>query len=29
MAVVIESDGKDTLHESVQPHGDLDSLYTR
>ena len=26
MAVVIESDGKDTLHESVQPHGDLDSL---
>ena len=25
-AVVIESDGKDTLHESVQPHGDLDSL---
>ena len=26
MAVVIESDGKDTLHESVKPHGDLDSL---
>ena len=25
-AVVIESDGKNTLHESVQPHGDLDSL---
>ena len=22
MAVVIESDGKNTLHESVQPHGD-------
>ena len=26
MAVVIESDGKNTLHESVQPHGDLDNL---
>ena len=26
MAVVIESDGKNTLHESVQPHGDLDTL---
>ena len=26
MAVVIESDGKNTLHESVQPHGDLDKL---
>ena len=26
MAVVIESDGKNTLHESVQPHKDLDSL---
>ncbi|MDO5423410.1 MAG: electron transport complex subunit RsxC [Eubacteriales bacterium] len=25
-AVVIESDGKNTLHESVQPHKDLDSL---
>ena len=26
MAVVIESDGKDTLHESVKPNKDLDSL---
>ena len=26
MAVVIESDGKNTLHESVQPHGELDNL---
>ena len=26
MAVVIQSDGKNTLHESVQPHKDLDSL---
>ena len=26
LAVVIENDHKDTLHESVQPHGDLDSL---
>ena len=26
MAVVIKSDGKNTLHESVQPHKDLDSL---
>ncbi|MBS6397709.1 MAG: electron transport complex subunit RsxC [Clostridiales bacterium] len=25
-AVVIQSDGKNTLHESVQPHGDIDSL---
>ncbi|MDO5540218.1 MAG: electron transport complex subunit RsxC [Eubacteriales bacterium] len=26
MSVVIRSDGKNTLHESVQPHKDLDSL---
>ena len=26
LSVVIESDGKNTLHESVKPHGDLDSL---
>ena len=26
LAVVIENDHKDTLHESVQPHGDLESL---
>ncbi|MGI6094512.1 MAG: electron transport complex subunit RsxC [Lachnospiraceae bacterium] len=26
MSVVIQSDGKNTLHESVQPHKDLDSL---
>ena len=26
MAVVIQSDGKNTVHESVQPHKDLDSL---
>ena len=26
LAVVIESDGKNTLHESVRPAGDLDSL---
>jgi electron transport complex protein RnfC len=26
MSVVIESDGKNTLHESVKPAGDLDSL---
>ena len=26
MAVVIESDGKNTLHESVQPHKALDEL---
>ena len=26
LSVVIRSDGKNTLHESVQPHGDLDSL---
>ncbi len=26
LSVVIKSDGKNTLHESVQPHGDLDSL---
>ena len=26
LSVVIESDGKQELHESVQPHGDLDSL---
>ena len=26
LAVVIESDGKNTLHESVQPHGDLNDL---
>ena len=26
MSIVIESDGKNTLHESVQPHKDLDSL---
>ena len=26
MAVVIESDGKNTLHESVQPHKSLDEL---
>ena len=26
MAVVIESDGKDTLHESLKPNKDLDSL---
>ena len=26
LAVVIENDGKNTLHESVQPKGDLDSL---
>ena len=26
LAVVIKNDGKETLHESVQPHGDLDSL---
>ncbi len=25
-SIVIESDGKNTLHESVKPHGDLDSL---
>lgn len=26
MAIVIQSDGKNTLHESVKPHKDLDSL---
>ena len=26
LSVVIKSDGKDTVHESVRPHGDLDSL---
>ena len=26
LAVVIKNDGKETLHESVQPHGDLDDL---
>ncbi len=26
LSVVIESDGKNMLHESVQPHGNLDSL---
>ncbi len=26
LSVVIESDGKDTLHESVKPQGDLESL---
>ena len=26
LSVVIQSDGKNTLHESVQPHKDLDSL---
>lgn len=26
LAIVIQSDGKNTLHESVQPAGDLDSL---
>ncbi len=26
LSVVIKSDGKDTVHESVKPHGDLDSL---
>ena len=26
MAVVIESDGKNTLHESVQPHKPLEEL---
>ena len=26
LSVVIENDGKDTLHESVQPHGDLNAL---
>ena len=26
LSVVIESDGKDTLHESVQPHKDLEEL---
>ncbi len=26
MSVIIRSDGKNTLHESVQPHKDLDSL---
>ena len=26
LAVVIENDHKDTLHESVQPHGDLENL---
>ena len=26
LSVVIESDGKNTLHESVKPHGDLESL---
>ncbi len=26
LSVVIESDGKNALHESVQPHGDLDTL---
>ena len=26
MSVIIKSDGKNTLHESVQPKGDLDSL---
>lgn len=26
LSVVIRSDGKNTLHESVKPHGDLDSL---
>ena len=26
LAVVIKNDGKETLHESVQPHGELDSL---
>ena len=26
LSVVIRSDGKNTLHESVQPHKDLDSL---
>jgi len=26
LSVVIESDGKNVLHESVQPHGDLDAL---
>ncbi len=26
LSVVIRSDGKNTLHESVQPHGDLDGL---
>ena len=26
LSVVIRSDGKNTLHESVHPHGDLDSL---
>ena len=25
-AIVIKSDGKNTVHESVKPHGDLDSL---
>ncbi len=26
LSVVIENDGKDLLHESVQPHGELDAL---
>ena len=26
LSVVVESDGKNTLHESVKPHGDLESL---
>ena len=26
LSVVIENDGKDTLHDSVKPHGDLESL---